>query len=405
MPEALLPEAEPRRLDALQLAGLLDGPPDPAFDEVARLAARICGTPTALVSFVAEARQWFKTRVGLEAPETPRSASFCAHAIREEQGIVVPDATKDPRFADNPLVVGPPGIRFYAGAPLRLSTGEALGTLTVIDYVPRALSAERVEALRVLARQVTLQIELRIKQRELEQANASLAERAADLARLNEELDAFAHTVSHELRGPLHVVQGHADALREEFAAALGPDGCGRLARIEAVAQRMAKMIDGLLSLSQVARANVERTDVDISALAGEIVGDLREASPNRRVRVDIEPGLRAHASEGMVRTVLENLLRNAWKITEAQDEAHIRVGSDEAGRYFVRDDGPGFDMRDGERIWEPFQRIGKNKLGAGIGLATVRRAVLRHGGDVRAEAAPGQGATFYFTLPEPVAA
>lgn len=406
MPAALLPDNEPDRLVKLQLTGLLDTAPDPAFDEVARLAARICGTPTALVSLVDEARQWFKARVGLEAPETPRSASFCAHAILEDEGIVVPDATQDPRFRDNPLVVGAPGIRFYAGAPLRLSTGEALGTLTVIDYVPRHLSAERIDALRVLARQVTLQIELRLRQAELAHANRELAERANELARLNEELDAFAHTVSHDLRGPLHVVQGHAAVLREEFADALGAEGCGRLARIDAVTQRMARMIDGLLALSRVSRASAEREDVDLSAIAGEIVADLRETGPARRIQVDIQPGLHAWAAEGLVRAVLENLIRNAWKFTEGRETTHIQIGRDRSGAFFVRDDGQGFDMRDAERIWEPFQRVGARKTdGSGIGLATVRRAVRRQGGDAFAESIPGHGATFYFTLPEPVGA
>src|SRR4051812_12962156 len=152
---------ESARLRALQRYEILDTPPERPFDDLATLAARLCDAPIALVSFVAGDRQWFKARLGIDVDGSPRDISFCAHAIEQDDVFVVADAEKDARFAENPLVTGPPNIRFYAGAPLETVDGHALGTLCVIDRVPRDLTGAQLEGLRALARQVVSQLELR----------------------------------------------------------------------------------------------------------------------------------------------------------------------------------------------------------------------------------------------------
>jgi adenylate cyclase len=159
--KAPLPVDEEARLADLNDCGILDTAPEAAYDDLTRLASHICEAPIALVSLVDGDRQWFKSRVGIEAEQTPRDQAFCAHGILGREVLIVPDATADVRFSDNPLVVNDPGIRFYAGAPLVSSRGHGLGTLCVIDRTPRRLDAEQTEALRVLARQVVAQIELR----------------------------------------------------------------------------------------------------------------------------------------------------------------------------------------------------------------------------------------------------
>ena len=156
---------EAARLSALHSLDLLDTPPEPAFDSLVQLVALACDTPIALVSLVDRTRQWFKARVGIEATETPREYAFCAHAILTPGGLIVPDAARDPRFAPNPLVTDSPGIRFYAGVPIRVAGGHAVGVLCVVDTVPRTFTARQLEMLRALARQAERLIVLHCEQR------------------------------------------------------------------------------------------------------------------------------------------------------------------------------------------------------------------------------------------------
>ena len=165
-----VPKNEAKRLSVLWQYEVLDTVPEEVFDELTELAAHICEAPIALITLIEEKRQWFKSRFGISASETSRDVSFCAHAILQPQLFIVPDATKDRRFADNPLVTSDPKIRFYAGAPLITPDGHALGTLCVIDIVPRQLRPDQKKTLGILARHVTTQLELRRRSRELARA-------------------------------------------------------------------------------------------------------------------------------------------------------------------------------------------------------------------------------------------
>jgi two-component system, NtrC family, sensor kinase len=237
--------------------------------------------------------------------------------------------------------------------------------------------------------------------RELAETRAAMAE---ELERKNRELEAFSYSVSHDLRAPLRAIDGFSRAFVEEYGAALEPQGRDYLRRVQESAVRMREMIDDLLALSRVSSGEVRRSRVDVATLARTVVAHLREQDPSRTVELRGPDALVVEADVGLMRTVLENLLGNAWKFTASRAMTVIELGLVEHdGRrvLYVRDNGVGFDPRHAETLFRPFRRLHKAEEyeGTGIGLATVQRIVARHGGRIWAEARPDAGATFYFTL------
>jgi light-regulated signal transduction histidine kinase (bacteriophytochrome) len=232
-----------------------------------------------------------------------------------------------------------------------------------------------------------------------------VAERTAQLEKANKELESFSYSVSHDLRAPLRSIDGFSQSLLEDCAGKLDPRSTDYLHRVRASAQRMGELIDDLLQLSRVGRAELRREPVDISELARTVVGELLQREPDRQVEVEIEEALVAEVDSRLMRVVLDNLLGNAWKFTAKAARPRVQVSSDRAADgpvYFVRDNGAGFDMAYADKLFLPFQRLHRECEfpGTGIGLATIHRIIDRHGGRVWAEGAVGRGATIYFTVP-----
>jgi light-regulated signal transduction histidine kinase (bacteriophytochrome) len=234
-----------------------------------------------------------------------------------------------------------------------------------------------------------------------------VAARTAQLETANQELEAFSYSVSHDLRAPLRGIDGWSLALLEDCGDQLDEKAHGYLDKVRFEAQRMGRLIDDLLQLSRVSRGEMQVREVDLSSLAGLIIGRLQETAPERVVTVAIQPGLSAIGDAALVSIMLTNLLENAWKFTGRTPDARIEFGreadADGKNRFFVRDNGAGFDMRYAGKIFGAFQRLHTTAEypGTGIGLVIVHRIIRRHGGRIQAEAQPGRGAVFHFTLHE----
>lgn len=235
---------------------------------------------------------------------------------------------------------------------------------------------------------------------------ARVAMRTRELTHANHELESFAYSVSHDLRAPLRSIEGFSRLLGERYAADIDEQGKDYLARVRSAAARMDELIDALLKMSRVSRGPLKLAPLDLGRIAQEVVAELRLAQPQREVDVEIEPGLHAVGDVVLLRNLLHNLIGNAWKFTAATPGARIEVGSEDAlgehAVFFVRDNGAGFAPEYVDKLFRPFQRLHDPSQfeGNGIGLATVKRIVERHGGTVSAEGKPGGGATFRFTLP-----
>ena len=242
-------------------------------------------------------------------------------------------------------------------------------------------------------------------QTEIKALNEDLKARLADLAAANKELESFSYSVSHDLRAPLRSISGFSQALLEDYDRKLDDTGRQHLKRVCDAVQRMSELIDSMLNLANISRREMRREWVDLSGIAKEILRDLREKEPSRRVECVVAEGLSANGDAQLLRIALVNLLGNAWKYTGKKKEARIEFGSSRDGEgkpaYFVRDNGAGFDMAYSGKLFGAFQRLHApaEYEGIGIGLATVQRIIHRHGGRVWAQGETGKGATFYFAL------
>jgi PAS domain S-box-containing protein len=242
-------------------------------------------------------------------------------------------------------------------------------------------------------------------ERNVTRLNEQLEQRAAELEAANKELEAFSYSVSHDLRSPLHNIDGFSRALLEDYADRLDTEGQEHLKHVRSSCQQMEEIIDALLALSKMMRTEMFRQRVDLSMLACQIADELKAKAPDRVVDFVIANDLTAIADPQLLRVALENLLNNAWKFTSKQPRARIEVGSllQSNGEqvFYVRDDGAGFDMEHAPKLFAPFKRLHKASdfQGTGIGLATVQRVIARHGGKIWASAAVDHGATFCFTL------
>lgn len=389
---------EEERLKNLKSYNILDTLPESDYDNIATIAAEICGTPISLISLIDDKRQWFKARHGLGATETPKEYAFCAHAINDPENVfIVQDARKDERFHDNPIVTGDPNVIFYAGVPLVGEEGLPLGTLCVIDNKPNLLSKSQIRSLTALSDQVINLLELRKNKQLLEEAFHNLEEK-------NQELERFAFIAAHDLKSPLAGVSGIAQLFLDEYDAQVDEEGKEMLKMLIGSTDKLRSLIDGLLDYSRSEKLLTEKkSKIDPLVLKKDIAGLF---TFNNNLELNLRTTLtELVANRTALDQILINLITNAIKYND-KDLIKIELGiSENASHYnfYVQDNGPGIDPKFHDRIFNIFEILAPNdkygQTGNGIGLATVKKIVGKSGGTIKVESELGKGAKFMFTL------
>jgi PAS domain S-box-containing protein len=370
------------------------------LESESRLAGIVGLAMDAIVTIDAEQRITLFNRAAEEMFRCP-----AAEAVGRPIGGFIPERFRE-AHAEHVCAFGRTGLTSRSMREQRTVVGlRADGEEFPVEASISRLEAGEQKLYTVILRDVTARKQAEREIRALTDGlERRVAERTAQLELANRELEAFSYSVSHDLRAPLRSIDGFSQALLAEYTDRLDAQGRDWLRRVRAATQRMAQLIDDLLSLSRVTRSELRRERVDLSAMARAFAAELQRAQPDRRVTFAIADGLVVDGDSRLLRVAVENLLDNAWKFTAKHPEARVEFGvaqQDGTRAYFVRDDGAGFDMAYAGKLFVPFQRLhGVAEFeGTGVGLATVQRIVHRHGGRVWAEGAVERGATFYFTL------
>jgi signal transduction histidine kinase len=328
----------------------------------------------------------------------PMKICISGWVMMNRQSVVIEDIYQDPRIPAD--AYRPTFVKSLAMVPIRTESPiGAIGNYWASRHVP---SAEQIELLQALANTTSVAME---NVRVYEELEERVKSRTAQLEAANKELESFSYAVSHDLRAPLRAVRMFSKMLVEQSGDKLDKDGKELLGHICSAEREMQDLIEGLLQLSRCSRVVLDTRRVELTKLGREVWGNLAHSQPNRQSELIVQEGMFANVDEGLMKAVLENLLGNAWKYSSKTAEARIEFFSErraDVGQvYCVKDNGAGFEMEYVDKLFQPFQRLHSTEEfpGTGIGLATVRRIIERHGGRIWAEGAPGKGAAFWFTV------
>ncbi|MBQ4811219.1 response regulator [Pseudoalteromonas luteoviolacea] len=396
MKAAKLPDDESERLKSLKEYDILDTDAEHCFDEITQLASQLCGTPIALVSLIDSQRQWFKSKVGLDASETPREFAFCAHAILQDEVFEVCDASADVRFFDNPLVTGGPKIRYYAGTPLRSFSGQAIGTLCVINPKPMQLDQAQRNALTILGRQVIAQLELRKRIKEISQANQAK--------------DEFLSNISHELRTPLNAISGFSELLMQSSEQEnLSTSQINYIKNIDFGSQQLLSIVNSVLELEKIdaGKMDLQPEPIEVSGLIKNVIGMMAVSAEKAQVNLEQSisndlNGTVLNIDKTKVTQVLTNLLNNAIKYT--QTNRKVRLNAKTADNQLVieiEDQGSGISDSDQRKLFDKYRQVGSvRKEGTGLGLCICKGLVALMGGHIHLTSELGKGTTVRVVLP-----
>lgn len=392
MIKASVPVNEKERLADLYRYDILDTAAEQEFDELIVLASQICNAPVSLISLLDADRQWFKARIGMEAGETPRDISFCSHGILNGEIFIVPDALADIRFADNPMVTGKEGIRFYAGVPLRSAAGNNLGMLCIKDTVPRNLTAEQQQALMILGRQVVKQLELRLKNKELE--------------RITEAQKRIISIMAHDVRSPLSSIAGLFNLYENKIIDSQRFNDFLQIAAAQLTGTM--GLLDNLVEWGriQLEPASITTAPVNLKDEVQKLFNSVTvQASLKGNSLVNQVSGIiQVTIDEHILQFILRNLVNNANKFTEKGSITIDAFTNRNKVRIQVADTGIGMPPRMQERLFlnkEKHSRRGtQNESGSGLGLVLVKEFIEKAGGRIGVESREGKGSVFTIELP-----
>ncbi|MBV5260991.1 GAF domain-containing sensor histidine kinase [Synechococcus moorigangaii CMS01] len=397
---------EVERLQALFQQDLLDSRPEPEFDGIVALAARLFEVEIVLISLVDDCRQWFKAKSGLKASETSRDISFCAHALHGESIFEIPDASLDERFWDNPVVTGEPFVRFYAGQPIHSEDGYKLGTLCLIDSQPRTLTPKERELLQMLAWQVEQFLRLRRHLRQKQKKNKLLVAQLQAVAKNSTLKDQLLAVLSHDLRGPLLSFRSviellAAQALEPGELELLIPDVCAKFDQTEM------KVLQVLRWAQQQLQSQPISLDVlTIEAIANHVLPWCQDCAKQKNIhlQVELEPGLKVLGNLNLLGVVLRNLLTNAVKYSRRGDVVtFFAERQDQHGALGVRDTGLGMDPITLKKIRSATYQMSapgtEDEQGTGLGLLLCQTYLNQMGTALDIESRWTGGSTFSFRL------
>lgn len=391
---AKVPNNEKERLKALHSYNILYTDFEKQYDEIVKLASYICDTPIAVISLVDKDKQWYKAKVGIEARETSRDLSFCAHAINLDDTLIVNDALEDNRFFDNPLVTEEPNIRFYAGVQLRTKDGHVLGTLCAIDRKPRELSQEQLEALKVLSQQVITLLELRI-------ANLELEKHADVLNEQNNIKSKLFRIISHDLRSPFHSILGLSEILSEDIKE-LSIDEIKNLSKnITETATDSFELVNNLLnwSVNESELKEREFQDIYFAQLFIKLISVLGGVITKKRIKIetDLNEESKIFADYNIIYSAFQNILTNAIKFTPKNGSIIITCNSkDDKTIISIKDSGIGLNEMEIEQLLSSNDKNSTSgtggEKGTGLGFAIAKDFINLSNGKIYIESEKNKG-------------
>jgi len=387
---AHLPEDEAERLQALLDYKILDTAEETDFDDLTELASSICKKPIALVSLIDSERQWFKSHCGLDASQTPRDVAFCAHAILDDEVFEVCDSTQDERFYDNPLVIDAPDVIYYAGAPLKSSSGHNIGTLCVIDNKPNKLSEKQKRQLKLIANQVIAQLELRKANRIKAEILKELTLSADKLNQQNQELYQFSHRVAHDLSSPLSNIQSFIELSIKDLDNHNYDKALAKYDYIKNASIKARTLIDDLLDLTRAELSHNRFQSIDFPHLLESIISSINNTIENHKVNItyEVKSSFEIISEPIRLQQIIYNLLSNSIKYSDPKKVdpfANITVTSSGNGLTIViQDNGLGIPEKYRHKIFDTFTRFHSGVAhGSGIGTTIVKKHIDALGGKI----------------------